>query len=185
MSVQLSERHGVNPSVVLCFYCNESMGVVLLGKLKGDVEAPRQGVFDHTPCDTCKERMEMGVLLISVRDGDENKDNPYRTGGWVIIKDEAIRRMIETEELVNSIIKRRVSFVPDAVWDLLGIPRGETAPSCQMHTGDFKVDKDGDPGEEIWCTEVATHLYEDTRCCDGCAKKMREEGFVVTPIEGT
>lgn len=52
---------------------------------------------------------------------------------------------------------------------------------CEMVVG-YLVDDDS-PGDEIWCKEKATHLYEETRCCDGCAKKMREEGFVVTPIQ--
>lgn len=55
--------------------------------------------------------------------------------------------------------------------------------ACEMHVG-FKVDADGDgPGDDIWCEEKYTHLYEGTKCCDGCAEKMREEGFTVTRVE--
>jgi hypothetical protein len=123
-SIRLSQKHGVNPSVMLCFVCNESYGVALLGKLRGDAEAPRQGVYERTPCAKCKDLMKRGVVLISVRDGEET-DTPYRTGGWCVVRDEAIARMITTPELRDVTLHKRLAFVPDAVWDALGLPRGE------------------------------------------------------------
>jgi len=125
MSIRVSERHGVNPSVMLCFYCQESMGVALMGRIKGDKQAPREAVFDHEPCDTCKGHMEKGIILISVRNEDEGNENPYRTGGWVVITDEAIERMIEPEDVRQSILTRRIAFVPDAAWEMLGLPGKE------------------------------------------------------------
>ena len=51
--IRLSEKHGVNPSVMLCFLCGESYGVALLGKHKDehshDAEAPREGVYEMEP----------------------------------------------------------------------------------------------------------------------------------------
>jgi hypothetical protein len=38
-SIRLSEKHGVNPSLMLCFYCGEASGVALLGRLKGDQDS--------------------------------------------------------------------------------------------------------------------------------------------------
>jgi len=122
MGIRISEKHGVNPSLSQCFVCMEAKGLVLLGKLPGDKEAPRQMCIDKEPCDKCKAWMEQGVILISVKDGEEN-DNPYRTGGWVVIKDEAIRRMVKPQELCDSIIARRMAFVPDEAWDAMGLPR--------------------------------------------------------------
>lgn len=119
--LMLSSEHGVNPSVMLCFYCQEEMGVALLGLIKGDMKAPRQGVFDHEPCDKCKGYMEQGVILISVRDDAMGDENPYRTGGWVVIKESAVRKMIN-DELAESICSRRMAFVPDAAWLQLGLP---------------------------------------------------------------
>jgi hypothetical protein len=129
-SIRLSEQHGVNPSLMQCFVCGEDVGVALLGKLPGDEQAPHRICFgpNDEPCDKCKDHMKMGIILISVRDGEEG-DNPYRTGGWCVVREEAIKRWLEegdNEELLTDILKRRMAFLPDEVWDMIGLPRGET-----------------------------------------------------------
>jgi len=125
MSLRLSEKHGVNPAIPRCYLCGEDKNeVVLFGKLKGDVEAPRNPVIDQEPCTTCKGYMEMGIILISVR--DEEGDNPYRTGGWCVVKEVALERIgIQPPELLNDILKMRSAFIPDQLWDMIGLPRGE------------------------------------------------------------
>jgi len=80
------------------------------------------GCIDKEPCQKCQDYMEQGIILISVKDGEEG-DNPYRTGGWVVVKEEVIKRMASSEELADNIIKSRVSFVDDETWNLLGLPR--------------------------------------------------------------
>ena len=126
MSIRLSPKHGVNPVIPKCFYCNEDKNeVILAGRLKGDAEAPRNAVWDMEPCDKCKGYMKQGIILISVdEEKSDDERNPYRTGGWVVIKEKAVRHMM-TEEAANEICKRRVGFVPDEVWDAIGLPRGK------------------------------------------------------------
>jgi hypothetical protein len=123
--IPLSPKHGVNPAIPLCFFCNESKNeVILAGRLKDDAEAPRAAVWDRNPCDKCAGYMKQGVILISVKVG-ESGDNPYRTGGWVVLKDEAVTRIITTADVRDDILKKRIAFVPDNVWDAVGLPRGE------------------------------------------------------------
>ena len=121
MSIKLSEKHGVNPALDRCFYCGEAKGVVLFGRMKGDAEAPREVVIDKEPCQTCAAHMKAGVILIEVRDGEES-DTPYRLGGFAVVKDDALRRIIEPPELADQIIKRRMAFVPHEAWVQLGLP---------------------------------------------------------------
>ena len=126
--VILSPRHGVNPSVECCFYCGKDRGVALLGRLPGDQEAPRRIVIDREPCDECKGYMEKGVILISVDEKlSDDKTNPWRTGGWCVVKDDFIERVVSDGALKDSILKKRVAFLPDDAWDHLGLPRGEKA----------------------------------------------------------
>lgn len=133
--MRLHPQHGVNPTTYQCFYCGESMGLLLIGahskqfKDAGlamhDGEMRRQiGVISMEPCDKCKEYMQQGVLLISVKD-ETNEKNPYRTGGWVVVKDHAIRKMVQPEALQEHILKARFAFVPDQAWDALGLPRAQ------------------------------------------------------------
>lgn len=39
-SIKLSPKHGVNPSILHCICCGKDYGIAMLGKLKGDKEAP-------------------------------------------------------------------------------------------------------------------------------------------------
>ena len=129
--IKLSPKHGVNPSMGLCFYCNEPDGTIVLpGRLAGDAEAPRQAVWTREPCDKCKGYMAQGVILVQVRDG-ETGENPYRLGGWAVVKDDAIRRMVHPASLADQILKTRFTFVPDEVWKALGLDRTTPDPEAQ------------------------------------------------------
>lgn len=95
--IRLSEKHGVNPSMSICFFCGkEKNEIVLPGKLKGDKEAPRQGVWNYEPCESCKKYMKEGVLVAVVKDGSDPK-NPYRTGRMLVIKDEDARNIFNVD----------------------------------------------------------------------------------------
>lgn len=86
--VKLSKKHGLNPSLSICFFCGkEKNELVLPGKLKGDQEAPRKAVWNYEPCESCKKYMKEGVLVAVVKDGSGPK-NPYRTGRMLVIKNE-------------------------------------------------------------------------------------------------
>jgi len=94
-----------------CFLCGEDIGVVLDERLRNSFPR-RVGAIDMEPCDKCKKYMEDGIIFISVRDG-ERGENPYRTGGWVVVKEEVIPEHMR---------KQRVYFIEDAVWNKLGLP---------------------------------------------------------------
>jgi len=119
-SIQLHRKHGVNPTMPICFYCGEEKGeIVLLGaaskKITGQDEAPRHICLDKEPCDKCKEMMSQGVMLIGVRDGDTPSDNPYRTGEICVITDDAARRMFQPESMVEDVLQRRCAFIEQSV----------------------------------------------------------------------
>lgn len=87
-SIKLSPKHGVNPSVLHCFICGKEIGVALLGKLKGDAEAPKDISNPNELCDDCKKALETGKFVLEVKDNSE--DNPERTGRYVCIKKDAL-----------------------------------------------------------------------------------------------
>lgn len=96
--IKLSPKHGVNPSVLHCTCCGKDYGIALLGKLKGDKEAPRdiaQGL-----CDQCKGVIDQGgCMFIEVRDGEKGP-NPYRTGRIIGVS----KDFKERNHLENSIM---------------------------------------------------------------------------------
>lgn len=123
-TIKVSKKHGVNPMLVVCWYCGRDTGeIAMFGWLKNDEQAPHRGVLNREPCKECKECMAAGVIFISVRDG-ESGENPYRTGGFAVITDDGVGRVIEDEALREHVLKSRMCFVPDATWDGLGLPRG-------------------------------------------------------------
>ena len=126
--IRLSEKHGVNPAIPLCFFCLKPKNEILLpGKMRNDMEAPRNAVWDMRPCDECKGYMEKGIILISI---DESKsadhENPYRSGGWCVVKEELVKRALGgSKELAEQTLRVRVAFITDEVWDKIGLPRGD------------------------------------------------------------
>lgn len=99
-SIRLSEKHGLNPTIGVCFWCGKETGeLALLGYLgKGDPEAPRHTVLNYDPCPACAEKWKQGVAFIEVTDAPETnrpeiQDGYYPTGHYVVLKKEAAERL--------------------------------------------------------------------------------------------
>jgi len=148
-STRYSEQHGVNPSIMRCFYCGEDFGVALCGRLPDDARAPHAAIFSMDPCPQCEAWMTQGIILISMRDGEGEKidrdkkrwdaeqdrlsptkraksgpfiPQPYRTGNLAVVTEDAIREMIANDELREQVLHCRWLLVEDAVWNMLGLP---------------------------------------------------------------
>lgn len=114
--IRLSERHGVNPMLVICSICGGDTGeIALLGRLKDDAEAPRKGALPGSACPTCRGHMAQGVILVVVRDGTQA--DPYRTGEIHVIKAEAAARLFPT------LGAGRVAFLEESAARMIGLPK--------------------------------------------------------------
>lgn len=97
MGIRLSKQFGVNPSIDTCFICGKETSVVLFGTSYKDkngktAKAPMKTCTGDI-CDNCKQIIdEGGIFFIAVKDG-ESGNNPYRTGQFVAVKEEAVQRM--------------------------------------------------------------------------------------------
>lgn len=80
--VTLSKKHGLNPSMAVCPICGKAESVALLGKLKGDEEAPRKIIGDL--CDDCISKLGNDKIYILAIN-----DQGYGTKG-IIIKRSAL-----------------------------------------------------------------------------------------------
>ena len=132
--IRLSPAYGVNPAIPRCFYCLEDKNeVILAGMMFGsgsrEIKAPQGKVWDKIPCDKCQDYMKQGIILISVDEAKskDDLDNPWRTGGWVVVSEDFVKRELRPQEFVDGLLKKRAAFVPDAAWDMLGLPRGDEA----------------------------------------------------------
>ena len=84
-NIRLSPKYGVNPSLDTCFFCRESIGVVLMGYIKGDLEAPRTCISSYEPCEACKEKFKQGFLIIEAL-----PDRTFTGNYWLIKTERAI-----------------------------------------------------------------------------------------------
>ena len=110
--IKISPKYGVNPTIPVCFFCGEQKNeIALMGKMKGDIEAPKNMVLDYEPCEHCKEQWDMGVPLIEcVTSSFIDDDRPgisvdpatnellYPTGRHCVVKIEAARRMFNVPD---------------------------------------------------------------------------------------
>ena len=133
MGVRIHKKYGLNPTMTTCFYCGESKDILLVGSATTEFKKvglsdydgrmnPNIGVIDKEPCSKCAKYMEQGIICISVKDDSVGSDNPFRTGGWAVVKDSAFDTFLDRDILLN-IKKSRVVFIPDTVWDNMGLPR--------------------------------------------------------------
>lgn len=102
--IRLSKKHGANPTIAICAWCNEPTGeVVLVGQLPGDAEAPKEMIVSYEPCDKCREKWEQGVACIEVDTVPVNatqppiRDNLYPTGRVVVAQSDRLSEILERE----------------------------------------------------------------------------------------
>lgn len=103
-SIKLSPKHGVNPTIPVCFWCGkEKNEIALLGRIGGkeDVEAPKNMVLDFEPCDDCANKMAMGITCMECTEKPNDNcnvpfgDRIYPTRNFVVIKREAAERIFD------------------------------------------------------------------------------------------
>lgn len=102
-----------------CFYCNEPKEIILDRRLKNPL--PQNAVYDKIPCDKCKGYMKQGIIFISVKAGSD-KENPYRTGGWWVVKEDFVKRVIKGK-MLRDVLKQRVCFIEDEVCEKIGLTK--------------------------------------------------------------
>lgn len=115
MNIPISEKHGVNPSIVVCFWCGkETNEIALLGRLPNDAEAPRHVVINYEPCEECAGLMSQGITLMEADPYDKKP-----TGRWLVVKEEAVLRIIQPTKLAWKIMAKRKAYISKDVFNLL------------------------------------------------------------------
>lgn len=103
-TLKLSPKHGLNPTVSVCFWCGEDKNeIALLGHIGGafgeDIEAERRMVLDYEPCPRCKAQMESGFTVVEVTNTPNRvasvpiQSGAYPTGRFVVVRPTAARRV--------------------------------------------------------------------------------------------
>ena len=91
----LSKKHGVNASVLCCPVCGKDYGIVLLGRLKNDAEAPRRVYGDL--CEDCAKFAKEHVFVLEAKE----LKPLIKTGRYLIVKKEEV----DTDSTINFMIE--------------------------------------------------------------------------------
>jgi len=121
-SIKLHPKHGLNPSLEICYICGEDKDTIIMLGAAYKGEAPHRMCVNREPCEACVEHMRQGVIFISVKDGQPESDNPYRTGKFAVVTENAVKRIVQPGVLQDHILKARVAFIEDQTWAMIGLP---------------------------------------------------------------
>lgn len=76
------------------------------------------------PCDQCKEWMKQGVIFVGIDpDKTEDKNNPWRTGDFSVIRDSSKVFGVINEPHRSIILEKRVCFIDYRTGYQLGVFR--------------------------------------------------------------
>lgn len=144
--IKLSPKHGVNPSMVMCFWCGgDKNEIALLGRMnREDDEAPRKIFHDYEPCDKCKELFSHGVHIIGVSETPlienmppisvQNNTEYYPTGVFTVASDDYIIRVLDSESAQQVLKARKMLMDSDMLKGLLDeykLKEESTNESCE------------------------------------------------------
>lgn len=126
-SIKISPKHGLNPSIPVCFWCGQPKNEILLfGKMdKKDSEAPMHICMDYEPCEACSELFKKGIHVIGVTQNipKEGSIIPihahgeqlfYPTGAYFVGTEDFIRRIVPAES-VDAILKHKKLLMDDSI----------------------------------------------------------------------
>lgn len=98
--IKISPKYGVNPTIPVCFWCGKPKNeIALMGRMKGDIEAPKNMVLDYVPCEECQSHMAMGVAILEASDHPNTEGQPpmqkgvYPTSRFVVVTTECADRV--------------------------------------------------------------------------------------------
>jgi len=113
MQIPLSEKHGLNPSLLVCPFCfRETNGLALVGRLPHDAEAPKY-MIDQELCSECKELKEKGFVL-------RERNGEYLTGRLWVITHEAAQKIF-----VDADLSFGMAYIEGHAARKIGLPMGE------------------------------------------------------------
>ena len=135
----MSNKTGPSIALTKCYFCGESNEILIqmqnIGYRNRRIEEANGKVIDMCPCPACEDWMKQGVIIITIDNAKSEPDwnhpvagampNPYRTGCFAVIKDEAIRRWPKSEA-TEFALKHRWMFMEHEAAVKIGIVKPET-----------------------------------------------------------
>ena len=120
-----------------CYFCGEPDKILLAtryvaGEPVKDLSPAHDKVIDMEPCKKCADFMKQGVILLTIDDKKSDKDwnkpdsspgwipNPFRTGGFFVVTDEFVRKLMN-QQMADWAIKHRFMFIEHEAAEQIGL----------------------------------------------------------------
>ena len=126
----LSDKHGMNPTIAVCFFCGQSKDEIILTGRAGEKIAKKAGhpdgampmysCVDKVPCETCAKYMENGIIVIETEDNPVNREYPERTGNMWVMGEKILARILDGKT-AKAALETRAVFVERSVVRILGL----------------------------------------------------------------
>ena len=146
----MSNEPKVGVALTKCYFCGGDdkivLNTLLTGQMAKKVEEMHGMVIDMEPCPKCREFMKQGVILLTI-DSEKSEPgwnkppsmdqgnpfyrkpsdrrqfipNPYRTGGFFVLKDIAIEQCIHPEAMAQWALKHRWMFIEHKAAEMIGL----------------------------------------------------------------
>jgi len=137
-----------------CFYCLEGSDILINSRLTptaaNHVRKFHGKVCSMEPCSKCRDYMKDNIILLTIdesksdegwqtppQDPDKRRHwipNPYRAGGFVVVRPDFIERVFNPPELVQQILKYRWSFIEHEAAIQLGLLEPVEPPASAHET---------------------------------------------------
>jgi hypothetical protein len=119
-SIRLHPEYGVNPTIAVCFWCEQDKNEIVMFGAAYRGQAPHRMVINYDPCPTCKETFEKGIACIEVSDTPKGDQAPlsqdkgqraYPTGRYAVIKPDAMERIVTNDTARAEIMKHKQCLI--------------------------------------------------------------------------
>lgn len=150
--IKISPKHGVNPTIPVCFWCGKDKEeIALMGKIdKEDSEAPRRLIMNYEPCNGCKVLFSKGIQVIGASDHpiiptmfpiiDDGTKKLYPTGSMFVASENWIQEFLKAnkkDDMIEHVLKEKKLVMPDSVVN--EIVRESKAPEMEVQFPESEV----------------------------------------------
>lgn len=130
-------RFGV--ALTKCYFCGKDSDIIinslLAERVAKKVKEMHGKVVSMDPCRECEGFMKQGIIFLTFDPAksarDWNKDempNPWRTGGFFVVRQEAVERMLGPGSMLDFALKYRYMWIEHEAAERLGFFRTVSGP---------------------------------------------------------
>lgn len=78
--------------------------------------------FAKNFCEECLKLAEQGIIFIGVDESKtEDMRNPWRTGLFVVVKEDVVKNIVSDSGMLESILKKRMTYISQDVAEAIGL----------------------------------------------------------------